>query len=168
MMRRLMMTGFGLGYAPVASGTFGSAGAIAIALACWFVVDATGGTQICLDGTWVLLTVLATVGCCKWGAWAVAQFAGKSRKLGDPGQIVLDEFAGQWLALVAIPLGGDLRDVLIVMAVQFVLFRIFDVVKPPPARKLEKLPFGYGIVADDLAAGVYANVVGQIVFRLIL
>jgi phosphatidylglycerophosphatase A len=60
---------------------------------------------------------------------------------------------------------GDLRHTAAVLAVQFFLFRLFDVVKPPPARQLERLPAGWGILLDDLAAGIYANIVGQVVFR---
>jgi len=54
---------------------------------------------------------------------------------------------------------------LALVAIQFFLFRVFDVVKPPPARQLEALPAGWGVLLDDLAAGVYANIVGQILWR---
>jgi phosphatidylglycerophosphatase A len=68
----------------------------------------------------------------------------------DPGFVVIDEVAGQWIAL----LGSrpDWRHALIA----FVLFRLFDITKPPPARQLERLPAGWGIVFDDVAAGLYA------------
>lgn len=71
----------------------------------------------------------------------------------DPGFVVIDEVAGQWLALSVAPL--DWRYGL----GAFVLFRIFDIVKPWPARQLEKLPAGTGIMVDDLAAGAYALLV---------
>ncbi len=161
------MTGLGSGYAPVASGTFGSAVAVAIALAAWAGVTATGGHPRCLDGTWLVLTLLASVGCVVWGPWAVEQFSRSARKQGDPGQVVLDEWAGQWLALVALPM-ATLTQALSVLAVQFFLFRLFDVLKPPPARRFEKLPAGWGIVTDDLVAGLYANLIGQVIFRLLL
>ena len=166
-MRHLWMTGWGLGYAPVASGTFGSAGAIAIALGVWAAWRQVGGPPVALDVLWLCLAVLATAGCGLWGDWAIGYFAGRSRKAGDPGQVVLDEWAGQWVALIALPMAtAPPARVLAVLAVQFFLFRLFDVLKPPPARRLEKLPGGWGIALDDVAAGVYANLVGQVVFRV--
>ena len=163
-MRRLWMTGLGLGYAPVASGTFGSAGACAIALLAWLLLAGTGAWPGGLDACWIVLAVLAGAGCAAWGQWAIEYFAGRCRKEGDPGQVVLDEWAGQWVALVAIPM-PTLGRAVAVLAVQFFLFRLFDVIKPPPARRLEKLHGGWGILLDDVAAGVYANVIGQVIFR---
>lgn len=78
----------------------------------------------------------------------------------DARPIVIDEIMGMGLALLLVPK----RIVYYVIA--FVLFRLFDIVKPFPARKAEKLPFGWGVMADDLVAGVYANVVMQILIRL--
>ncbi len=164
MMKKWVMTGFGLGFAPVAAGTFGSAGAILLALVLWAIQRATAAPPLALDAAWVVLTFLAGAGCVTWGAWAIEYFAARSRKPGDPGPVVIDELAGQWIALVGLPL-GDLRQTLAVLALQFFLFRLFDVTKPPPARQLEKLPAGWGILFDDLAAGLYANIVGQVVFR---
>ena len=54
---------------------------------------------------------------------------------------------------------------LIVLSVAFTFFRLFDILKPPPVRQLERLPHGWGILMDDLAAGVYANILGQILIR---
>jgi phosphatidylglycerophosphatase A len=169
MIRRLWMTGLGLGYAPVASGTFGSAGAIAIAMAVWLAARSITGdvAPAVLSACWIVLTLLAGAGCVAWGPWAVAYYAGRCRKSGDPGQVVLDEWAGQWLALIALPMVTPGR-MLTVMAIQFFLFRLFDVIKPPPGRRLEKLPGGWGILLDDLVAGVYANVVGQLILRWLL
>jgi phosphatidylglycerophosphatase A len=98
---------------------------------------------------WVVLALLASVGCVAWGPWAVEYFAGRCRKAGDPGQVVLDEWAGQWVALIAVPM-PTLGRTLAVLAVQFVLFRLFDVIKPPPGRRLEKMPGGWGVLLDDL------------------
>ena len=174
-----LITGLGLGYAPVASGTFGSAGAIAVAGIVWLPLYLTGhGQGWDFHAIMVVLTGLASWGCVHWGPWAAEYFAGRSRKPGDPGQVVLDEFAGQWIALVGMPLlsarpllglaAPAIEWVILVFAIQFFLFRLFDVIKPPPGRRLEKLHGGWGILLDDLAAGVYANVVGQIVFRVFL
>jgi phosphatidylglycerophosphatase A len=157
------MSGFGLGYSPFASGTVGSAGACIIALAVWAVLG-RGSNPIMLNIAWALLTLLACVGCVAWGPWAVEYYAGKEKKKGDPGQVVIDEFAGQWLALIALPM-ASIAQAITVLAVQFFLFRFFDVAKIPPARQLEKLPRGWGVLADDLMAGIYANLVGQLVIR---
>lgn len=68
----------------------------------------------------------------------------------DPGFVVIDEVIGQWIALLFCP--ADWAHALIAL----VLFRLFDILKPPPARQLESLPAGWGIVFDDVAAGLYA------------
>src|SRR5580658_9867593 len=74
----------------------------------------------------------------------------------DPQFVVIDEVAGQLVALVAVPLAWKS------FVAGFILFRIFDIVKPPPVRQLEKLPEGAGIVLDDIAAGLYALAVMQL------
>lgn len=165
-LRRWLVSGFGMGYMPVASGTFGSAAAVAISLACW------GGFQVAqidvkyLDAVWVLLTLIASAVCVVWGRWACDYYADRCRKPGDPGHVVADEFAGQWVALMGLPLVGLTRT-LAILVVQFFLFRFFDILKAPPAKQLERLPYGWGILLDDVAAGVCANLVGQVVFRLV-
>jgi len=68
----------------------------------------------------------------------------------DPGFVVIDEVAGQWIALLFCP--ADWGHAIVAL----VLFRLFDILKPPPARQLERLPAGWGIVFDDVAAGLYA------------
>ena len=165
MIRRWLITGLGLGYSPVASGTAGSAGAVAISLGVWAAAHTTGVGSFGLNLAWVTLSLLATAGCVRWGNWAIDYFASRGGKPGDPGQVVLDEFAGQWVALIALPM-PSIERTLMVLGVQFFLFRVFDVLKPPPARRLEKLHGGWGIALDDLAAGIYANLVGQMIFRV--
>jgi phosphatidylglycerophosphatase A len=76
----------------------------------------------------------------------------------DPGPVVLDEVAGQWLALLVLVAAGHTPALAEVLAA-FLLFRAFDVLKPWPIRALESLPGGWGIVADDLAAGLAAGVI---------
>ena len=78
----------------------------------------------------------------------------------DPQFVVIDEVAGQLIALIAVPLAWK------TFLASFILFRVFDIVKPPPARQLEKLPAGTGIVLDDIAAGIYALIVMQLLFHL--
>jgi phosphatidylglycerophosphatase A len=77
----------------------------------------------------------------------------------DPQFVVIDEVAGQLIALIAVPLAWK------TFLAGFILFRAFDIVKPPPVRQLEKLPEGFGIVLDDVAAGIYALVIMQLLLR---
>ncbi len=79
--------------------------------------------------------------------------------LKDPQFVVIDEVAGQLLALIGVPVSWKS------LLVGFILFRVFDIVKPPPIRRLEKLPEGAGIVLDDVAAGLYALAVMQLLLH---
>jgi len=153
--RRLIVTFFGSGYLPIAPGTWGSAAALIVFAA----VYAISPHPICWNGSVALLTLAACIGSVACGPWAVDHFGKK-----DPKPFVLDEVAGQWVAMIALPL-ADVRTALVAMAVQFLLFRALDVIKPTPARRLEALPHGWGILLDDLASGVYANLIGQAFFR---
>jgi phosphatidylglycerophosphatase A len=78
----------------------------------------------------------------------------------DPQFVVIDEVAGQWITLLFAPVSWK------TLLVGFILFRGFDIVKPPPVRQLEKLPWGAGIVLDDVAAGFYALAVMQVLLHL--
>jgi len=161
----MAITFFGLGYIPFAPGTWGSLGAIAAAgllLAGMRCAGLSRWYDAALAGLMLLACVLSIV----WGRWAVEHFASRARKPGDPGPFVLDEVAGQWLSVLALPVGGlPLTTWAGVYAMQFFLFRVFDVIKPPPGRQLERLPAGWGILMDDLGVAVYANIIGQIVVR---
>lgn len=85
----------------------------------------------------------------------------------DPGEVVVDELAGQ--AIIFLAIGGlPVKQVWFVAAGGFALFRLFDIAKPWPIRKLESLPKGWGILADDLLAGVYAWIALQICIRLLI
>jgi phosphatidylglycerophosphatase A len=90
---------------------------------------------------------------------AIAEFGNR-----DPGQFVLDEAAGICLTILFLPIGAG-WSAGISLAAAFLAFRVFDITKIPPARQLERLPMGWGILMDDLAAGVYANLVCQLVLR---
>lgn len=132
----LFTTVFGVGYAPVAPGTFGSIAGMALA---WVVLQQTAWPAWSLAGAAVVLTPLASLAC------GVVE-----REIGveDPGFIVIDEVVGQWLTLAAIRPERP-WDWLGALA----LFRVIDVLKPWPIRRLEKIPNGWGVVADDFAAG---------------
>lgn len=139
-MKRLALvvaTAGGAGYVPVAPGTAGAAvGVLVYALA----RPASAAWQI------GVLLLLVTV-----GIWA-GSVAGRHFGRDDPGQVVIDEVAGQFLTLLgtgASPLG---------IALGFLVFRALDIAKPWPARSLERLHGGLGIMADDIMVAVYANV----------
>lgn len=139
----VVATGLGTGYAPVASGTFGSLPGLALA---WGVASAWG------EGALAAATVVvALVGV------AAAERAAAIFGEEDPGRVVVDEVAGQMVTLVLVPKTVPL------LVLGFLLFRALDVWKPWPARRLEDLPGGSGIMADDLAAGLYANLILQAV-----
>jgi phosphatidylglycerophosphatase A len=133
---KLVATGLGSGYSPFAPGTAGSLVGVLLFLP--------------LAGLPWPAQLSATVAVALVGALAAGRLAQRVG-LKDPGLVVVDEVAGQWVTFLALPftpavaLGG------------FLLFRVMDVLKPWPARDLERLPGGFGIVADDLAAGIYAQ-----------
>ena len=159
-LKKAILTGLGTGYLPVAPGTWGSAAVCIIYVA---AALGSGGRMICINGTMAVVAVLSAVACVWLGRFAERTFGKK-----DPGACTIDEWAGQAVALIALPLpdGPLLRGCLIAAGVAFIAFRLFDIVKPPPARRMEKLPYGWGVLLDDLVAGVYANVVAQLVLRL--
>lgn len=157
--RRLLGSAFGAGLLPIAPGTWGSALTVAVMAALHGVAGWWGGL-LPVATTWraaalawtAVLCVLFVLGL-RIGNRAAEDWDGE-----DPGAFVLDEVVGQGLALL--PLLCVLPAPLppLAVAAAFVLFRILDVIKPPPCRRLEELPGGLGIMADDLAAGAYAAV----------
>ncbi len=132
----VLSTFFGVGLVPVAPGTAASAVA---ALA--YVVALHGLPR---PAYVLLVAALLAAGVAASGAHAAA--LGRP----DPGRIVIDEVCGQLVALAFLP-GAWLT-----VAASFALFRFFDIIKPWPIRRLERLPGGWGIMADDLAAGLAA------------
>ena len=161
--KTLCITVGGSGFAPFASGTWGSLAALVPFIVLWQLSAYAQVSRPLLEALILLGVVLACIPAVRWGPWAIARFGRK-----DPKQFVLDEFAGQWVALLLMPvsLSAGLFTLAWVIGGQFLLFRIMDIIKPPPARQLERYPAGWGVLLDDLAAGVYANIVGQLVWRL--
>jgi len=155
---RLIVTGLGTGSLPGAPGTYGSAGAVAVFL---LVAWGAGGKQVCVTGTMLALAAAATAGCILLGRFMEEAFGRK-----DPRQCTLDEWAGQAVALCLLPLGDGWASRLLAAGAAFAAFRVFDIAKPPPVRQLEKLPRGWGVVADDLMAGLYANLAARLVLML--
>ena len=127
---------FGAGYAPVASGTVGSF----VTLVALWLLPLTP-TRIA-----VALVVVVLIGI--WSGSRVERVLGRK----DPGIIVIDEVAGMLLAVILLP------RTIPVLITAFVLFRVFDVWKPFPARESQALTGGMGVMVDDLIAGVYALV----------
>jgi phosphatidylglycerophosphatase A len=129
-------TGAGSGYAPIAPGTAGSAVGL---LLFWPLSWLPFGWQIGVTAAVFML-----------GTLAASQVATKVG-LKDPGIVVVDEVVGMWVSLLFLPLTP------ITAALGFLLFRLMDVLKPWPARDFERLPGGWGIMMDDVMAGLYAN-----------
>jgi phosphatidylglycerophosphatase A len=132
-----LATCFGIGWLPRAPGTFASAAAL---VAGWLLIR-LGWPAL------VIGAVLASVS----GIWACGMHA---RKVGlyDPSECVLDEVAGQWIALFPVAVSGRVQDWrLYILA--FLLFRLFDIFKPWPISAAERLPGGYGVMMDDIVAG---------------
>lgn len=157
-MREWIVTFFGAGKAPLAPGTFGSlaTGALLLLLHLWF------NTFVAFQITLLALMILASAAAVALGPWAIAHYGRK-----DPGPFVLDEVAGVCLTMLFLPVRGDWRELWVVL-IAFAAFRIFDVWKPPPCPQLEKLPEGWGILMDDLMAGVYANLLAQLITRTLM
>lgn len=110
-----------------------------------------------------LAALAAVVPLAVWACGTEAQRRGET----DPGAVVLDEVAGQWLALVVLAIGLGRAPRLLESLAGFVLFRLLDVIKPWPIRPLERLPGGWGIVADDIAAGLAAGAVEIALLRIL-
>jgi phosphatidylglycerophosphatase A len=151
--KRLIASCFGLGRLPVAPGTWGSVPPVLVfSLLLHFDVSAP-----VISVTMGIMVVAGSAACVIFAPSAVSAL-GKT----DPGEVVADEFAGQALTYLAVPfllpVELSIKQCCFVAGAGFVLFRLFDIVKPWPIRKLEKLPAGWGILADDLLAGVFAAV----------
>jgi len=130
-------TCLGVGYIPFAPGTFGSAAGLLL----WWALPAASTAQAA--------AILALFAVGSWSGSVAERHFGKT----DPGQVVIDEVMGMLITLFLNPVGwmGAIGG--------FFLFRLFDIVKPPPARQLEGLHGGVGVMADDAMAAIYANLV---------
>jgi len=136
----LITTVLGTGYFPKAPGTVGSLVAV---LLFWFL-------PLTVAQLAILLVALFFLGV--WSATYVENQEGT-----DPGKVVIDEVVGQGVALILIP-----KTILFYLAA-FSLFRIFDILKPFPVKQIERFHGGWGIMSDDVMAGIYTNIVLQII-----
>lgn len=134
---KIFATGFFSGYAPYAPGTVGSF--VAIIIFNFLNLD--------VQNSVILIAITLAIGA--KSSSRLEHVWGK-----DPGKIVIDEFVGMWISL----LGHDMSEIWIVISA-FVLFRFFDIVKPLGINGLQKLPDGWGVMVDDVLAGVYANII---------
>lgn len=160
-MKRLLASCFGLGRLPLAPGTWGSLPVVLIfAIMCQFHLP---GPAII-----AVMTVLLLAGSAICVIFAPAAIAATGKD--DPGEVVADELAGQAITFLAIPFFIPViltpGQICIITSAGFLLFRFFDIAKLWPIRKLEKLPKGWGILADDLLAGVFAAIVLLIIIFL--
>ncbi len=134
-LKYLLATGLGSGYIPYFPGTWGSIFALVI----YIFVPLN-------DLTWLIICIV-TFFIGTWASTAVESDLGK-----DPGIVVIDEFVGQWVTLLFLP------RIPLIFITGFFLFRILDIFKPFPARKMENFKGGAGIMLDDLVSGIYANI----------
>jgi len=145
----LTATFFGIGTLGPGPGTWGSAAAVLI----WAAI----ASALPPAGQSLVLAAMAAIAIAIGipAATRVARASGKK----DPGFVVIDEVAGQWITLLFAPATWK------TLLAAFILFRGFDIVKPPPVRQLERLPEGTGIVIDDVAAGLYGLLVMQLLLH---
>ncbi len=147
---RVVSTALFVGYAPVAQGTFGSLWIPVV----WHVLHpfvSLPRTHLVLAGLAVILYGI--------GVWAAGEC---ERAWGhDPGRVVIDEVVGMLVAVLFIPLS------MFTVWAGFILFRAFDVLKPPPVRSFEKARGGYGVMNDDVAAGILANICLRVILHVL-
>lgn len=139
-------SGFYTGYFPIASGTVGSAAAILIYLIPGF------------ENLYIIIP--AAILMAGYGIYIGTKFEKKYGK--DPAQCTIDEVVGTWISLFALP------KTFWVILVSFLLWRILDIIKPPPARNLERLNGGLGIMIDDVVSGIYTLLIMHLVVYLLV
>ena len=144
----------GVGYLPLAPGTWGSLVGVGIFLLLTRVIAGNALVAMVL----VFIIVVTAVG--TWAATRTEELSGRK----DPGKIVVDEVAGQFIALFPLTLFSSWSTVAVI--VSFILFRFFDIVKPYPANRLQELNGGAGVMFDDLVAGVYTAVIVSIILKI--
>ena len=144
---QLIATGCGVGFFPYGPGTMGALFAIVV----WYLLSLLVSMPSLIGITLALVVLFTFLGA--WSATVSERYWGE-----DPSRVVIDEVVGQWIVLLAIPFDFQLWHVVVALA----LFRFFDIVKPLGVRKMENFKGGWGIIADDILAGVYGFIVLQL------
>ena len=144
----------GVGYLPLAPGTWGSLVGVGIFLLLAWAIPAYSLIVV------VLVAIVAVTCVGTWAATRTEQLSGRK----DPGKVVVDEVAGQFIALFPLTLFTNWSTLAVI--VSFILFRFFDIVKPYPANKLQELNGGAGVMLDDLVAGMYGAVIVSSVLKI--
>ena len=146
MLATALATGFGSGYSPLAPGTAGTVVGLVLFLPLSLLPPL--GQLVATALTFVLGLLVST-------------HVSRRLSLKDPGIVVIDEIVGMWVSLLFLPLTAA------AVGLAFLLFRLLDMIKPYPARQFEALPEGLGIMADDLMAGIYVNLVLRVIDRVV-
>jgi phosphatidylglycerophosphatase A len=161
----IIATGLYSGYIPWASGTFGTLVGLLLYLIPGTDQPIVLGIMVFAGffiGTWASARVAAIVGHRLTQSAQIAKevFQQGEHETADPSIVVIDEIVGIWITLLFLP------KTLPVMIIGFFAFRAYDILKPQPARALERIPNGWGIMLDDVVAGIYANITTQVVWWL--
>lgn len=159
-----LSTVFGLGHMRPASGTWGSLPPVVLAAGLISLGYGPLGSPWIYYPAIIIVLIVFGIACVVQGDRAEAVFGSK-----DPSEVVADETAGQCIPLLGLPLVWDTGWFwsMAWLAGAFLAFRAMDILKPPPANGLQRLPGGWGILIDDLIAGVYALILIQIIAALI-
>jgi len=150
MIHRIITTFFGLGYSPIAPGTFGAGGGILV----FYILYLLEVGPIYLNSTLIILIILFFF----LGIHSTNKLIPIWGK--DPSKVVVDETIGQWITLLCIPYGNHWYVLL-----AFILFRFFDISKILGIRKFERLHGGLGVMMDDVVAGIYGAIILQIIIK---
>lgn len=151
LIHKLIATSFCFGYFPYGPGTMGAIFGIIL----WMPLYLWASAELTLMVTIGLILVFTILGV--WSSTIAEKYWGQ-----DPSRVVMDETVGQWIALLPVSCASPWWEILIA----FVLFRFFDIVKPLGVRKMESLPRGYGIMADDILAGIYGAIIIVLVNKI--
>jgi phosphatidylglycerophosphatase A len=161
----LIATGLFSGYSPVASGTAGSI----VGVVLYFIPGMSSSVVL---GAAIIAAFFAGVATSARVASIVGDRVNADARLtkelfqkgphvaADPSIVVIDEIVGMWIALLFLPKTWP------AILIAFFFFRLFDIIKPYPAARLERIPNGWGIMLDDVAAGIYANIAAQILLPI--
>ncbi|MFK7981025.1 MAG: phosphatidylglycerophosphatase A [Saprospiraceae bacterium] len=152
-LHKIIATAFGAGYVPIAPGTAGALLGCILLAAYTHFIGFNNNTNFQIGfSIIIILTTLA-------GVWATRNLQAEWGE--DPSKVVIDEVIGVWINLLFVPLNWQN------ICIGFVLFRFFDIAKPLGIRKMEAFENGWGVMLDDVLAGIYGNMVLQIILYLL-